>query len=581
MSDFYQQATQHVALLGDREHGWRRPQLGALGATMAHWSLAEREPTVVSIPTGTGKTAVGMAAPFLTATPPERVLVLAPARQIRRQLAEHFSTYRQLHGLGVLPEAAGAPAVFEMSGRTSSWSEFEQFDVVIALPNSISPAHYEDGQLPPRDLFDLIVVDEAHHARADTWRAVLDHFTGARALLLTATPRRRDGKRIPGSLQYYYPLRRALEESLYKPIQPVLLTTPDMTDRAQSDAAIAARAAELLGSDEHVTSTLLVRGGTIARLRELRSVYESTGIELALLYNAMSEQQQRDVVDGLRAGTVRAVGVVGMLGEGFDLPSLRIVAYHDKHRSLPATVQLIGRLARVDDAFPQPSSLIAVADVDVFPELKGVLRLLYNEDADWAEVLPGVIDTDIQRERLDREFAERLPPSLTEVDPTHLQPTKRAFVYEVPADWDPPFLAELPTELEKGAPFVGGSVLYVGSDPDAGLLVVVIRYIERPKWSSDPALANVVYELHAVAHRKPPRVTLPGLVLLNLDREGLRPTFERILGLEDVAQLAGPDRIGEYLDSLDRISVSSVGVRSTNAATRGRATYRNFNGEGC
>jgi hypothetical protein len=546
---------------------------------MAHWSLAEREPTVISIPTGTGKTAVGMAAPFLTAAPPKRVLILAPARQIRRQLVEQFSTYGQLHKLGVLPEATGAPAVFEMSGLTSDWSELEPFDVVVALPNSISPAHYDD-QLPPRDLFDLIVVDEAHHAPADTWRAVLDHFNAARALLLTATPRRRDGRRIPGSLQYYYPLRRALEEGLYKPIQPVLLTPPDLTDRTQSDTAIAARATEHLGSDEHRTSTLLVRGGTVARLRELRDVYASAGVDLALLYNAMSEHQQGDVVDGLRAGTIRAVGVVGMLGEGFDLPSLRLVAYHDKHRSLPATVQLIGRLARVDDAFPQPSSLIAVADVDVFPELKGVLRQLYDEDTDWAEVLPGIIDADIERERLDREFAERLPPSRTEVDPTHLQPTKRAFVYEVPADWDPPFLTELPPELEEGAPFVGGNVLYVGSDADARLLVVVVRYVDRPKWSTDPALANVVYELHVVAHRKPPQVTLPGLVLLNLDRDGLRRTFESILGLDEVAQLAGPDRIGDYLDSLDRISVSSVGVRSTNAATRGRATYRNFMGGG-
>jgi superfamily II DNA or RNA helicase len=202
MADFYQRVSEDVSLLGDREHGWRRPQLGALGATMAHWSLVEREPTVVSIPTGTGKTAVGMAAPFLTTDPPERVLVLAPARQIRRQLVEQFSTYRQLHRLGVLPDAAGAPAVIEMSGRADDWSELEAFDVVVALPNSISPAHYEDGQLPPRELFDVVVVDEAHHAPATTWRAVLDHFIDARSLLLTATPTRRDGRRIPGSLQY-------------------------------------------------------------------------------------------------------------------------------------------------------------------------------------------------------------------------------------------------------------------------------------------------------------------------------------------------------------------------------------------
>ena len=36
-----------------------------------------------------------------------------------------------------------------------------------------------------------------------------------------------------------------------------------------------------------------------------------------------------------------------------------------------------------------------MADADVFPEFKGVVRQLYAEDAGWAEVLPGVIDADI------------------------------------------------------------------------------------------------------------------------------------------------------------------------------------------
>ena len=456
----------------------------------------------------------------------------------------------------------------------------ESYDVVVALPNSVSPVHYDDAAKPPEDLFDLIIIDEAHHAPAETWRAVLDHFKNARALLLTATPRRRDGKRIPGLLQYYYPLRSALDEGIYLPIRPVLLPPPGTPGRAQSDAAIATGAAEILSAEEHRTSVLLVRGGTVSRLHELRVVYESAGLDLALLHNGLSPSHQLDVVDALKAGRVRAVGVVGMLGEGFDLPSLRLVAYHDKHRSLPATIQLIGRLARVDSRFPQPSCLITVADADVFPELKGVVRELYDEDADWAEILPGIIDADIQRERTDREFAERFEPSQTEIGPSHLRPLKRALVYEVPATWEPPFLEDMPAELEEGAAIVGGSVLYAAADRDARLLLVVVRYIDRPKWSTDPALANVRYELHIVAHRKPPRVDLPGLVLLNLDRDGLQRTFEAILGLREVGALAGPDRVSGYLDSLERVSVSSVGVRSTNAATRGRATYRNFMGSG-
>ena len=73
-----------------------------------------------------------------------------------------------------------------MSGRANDWSELEPADVVIALPNSISLSHYDESKQPPRDLFDVIIVDEANHAPAETWRAVLDHFTDARSLLLTA-----------------------------------------------------------------------------------------------------------------------------------------------------------------------------------------------------------------------------------------------------------------------------------------------------------------------------------------------------------------------------------------------------------
>jgi len=580
MGDFYAVAGETAALLRGRSGGWRRPQIGALGATLAHWSLASREPTLISIPTGTGKTAVAMAAPFLMTVPPRRVLVLAPQKQLRRQLARQFETQDQLRRLAVLPDTAGAPRVTEMTGRSGDWGALEAADVVVALPNSISPVHYAPEEQPPADLFDLIVVDEAHHAPAQTWQAVLDYFPQARALLLTATPRRRDGKRIPGSLEYYYPLRRALEENLYHPITPLLITPPKPYDRKRSDAAIAARAAELLGAGEHQTSTLLIRGGTIERLHELRQVYEAAGIEIALLYSTLPDRSQARIIEQLTAGQIRAVAVVGMLGEGFDLPSLRLAAYHDKHKSVPATVQLIGRLARVHPDFPQRSSLITMADADVFPELKGVLRQLYEEDPDWSEVLPGVIDADIQKEQLDRRFTDRFPVSVTEVDPAKLRPAKRAFIYEVPPDWEPSYLDALPPELEEGAPFGRGRVVYAGADPDSRLLVVVVRYVSRPKWSSDPALADVLYELHIVAHRKPPRTDLPGLLLLNLDSDGLRPWFERILGLEGTGRLAGPERIGGYLDSQDRVSVSSVGMRSTNAAVRGRATYRNFMGSG-
>jgi hypothetical protein len=519
-----------------------------------------------------------MVAPLLDSPAPTRVLVLVPNVQLREQIVEQFSSQSQLISLGVLSPDVEPPSVHGMTGRTSDWESLRSHDIVVALPNSISPAQYEETLRPPSDLFDMVIVDEAHHAPASTWQAVLDHFAARRRLLLTATPRRRDGRRIPGSLEFYYPLRRALEEGLYNPINPHLLPVPVPNDRDASDRVIAAEAAQLLASAEHSTSTLLVRGGSIERLKSLRDLYGQHGVEIAVLHNRLSPTTKREIVDQLRAGDLRGVAVVGMLGEGFDLPSLRIAAYHDKHRSIPSTIQMIGRLARVAGEFPQRSALVTVADTEVYPELKGVLKELYDEDADWAKVLPGILDEEIAQEQEDRKFVARLAPSVGEIDPLHLKPVKRAFVYEVPLEWEPDFLSDIPEDLELGTRLRGGGeVAYVSVDRESALLVVVVRYVDRPRWSTDPALEDVSYELNLAAFLRSPSTKLPSLVLLNLESDGMRTRYENYLGLHS-SQLADPERLGAYLDSLDRISVSSVGIRSTDGVTRGRATYKNFMG---
>ena len=266
MSGFYERVADQASLLPAGGTGWRAPQAGALGAVLAHWSLTPADSTLVSIPTGAGKTGLALAAPFLTARK-GKVLVVVPKRDLRDQLARAFSSQGLLQSLGVLPSDSGSPEVMKITGRVADWSALERCDVAVALPNSVSPAYYTPETLPPADLFDLLVFDEAHHAPSRTWRALLEHFAPTPSLLLTATPRRRDGQTIPGTQVYYYPLRLALEEGFYKPIQPVLLDARE--DRPACDEAIARRAAELLATETHGTSVLLVRAGTIARLGEL------------------------------------------------------------------------------------------------------------------------------------------------------------------------------------------------------------------------------------------------------------------------------------------------------------------------
>lgn len=130
------------------------------------------------MPTGVGKTAIALAAPFLAAEA-KRVLVVVPTQELRRQTVERFRAQDVLRRIGALPADDGSsPIVLEVTGRVDDWGTVEDADVVVALPASISPVHYDTP--PPQDLFDLIVVDEAHHAPATTWNTILDTSPPAR-----------------------------------------------------------------------------------------------------------------------------------------------------------------------------------------------------------------------------------------------------------------------------------------------------------------------------------------------------------------------------------------------------------------
>lgn len=560
---------------------WRDPQRGALAALVAHWTRTVGTGSLVSLPTGTGKTAVAMGAPFLMRTPPNRVLVLVPSRALRSQIHQEFSSQHILQKLRVLDsEGTDPPEVMELSGRVEDWNDIADADVVVALPRSISPHYYEDSAagMPPTELFDLLVVDEAHHTPAATWRAVLNHFAWRRALLLTATPMRRDGKRVPGELIYHYPLRRALEEGLYNPVEPVVVEAPEPFDRQTADRQIAHQVIELMDSEAHDSSTLIIRGRTIRRLLDLAGLYTDLGLEAEALHNRLGETTKQDILDRLRGGQLRAVAVAGMLGEGFDLPSLRIAAYHDKHKSLPATIQLIGRLARVSAEHPQSSYLVTVADQDIYPSLQGAVRRLYDEDEAWSEVLPGLIDEHVadreEQAAFVRAFSESADPA---VDLRALAPLVSVAIYELPDDYEPAFATgHVPAALERGAEFTSGRVVYAGTHQQSRLLVLVSEHLEQPRWSSDPAMASRDFKLHLLAFRPGTRGA-PGLLFVNTSEAKARSNLLDAVELPEQAGLVNPDRINDYLDRLERSAVSAVGVRTTTMGGRD-TSYRNVMG---
>jgi superfamily II DNA or RNA helicase len=576
---YYQSPEREIRLFarpGDPR--WRSPQMGALGALSAHWSVPTVEPALITLPTGSGKTAIALAAPYLCAS--RRVLVVVPSRALRTQIASNFRDQGVLRSIGAITHEE-EPSVRELSGLVKNWEDLEAADVVVSLPNSVSPAHYPDNP-PPAGLFDLIVVDEAHHAPALTWRAILEHFQTAKSILLTATPYRRDGQRLPGTPTYHYPLRRALEEGIYKSVRAMILTPTSATDRRMLDEQIAVEVMGLLRHPEHATSAALVRTSSRERAKELAALYARLGQPVEVLHSGLSERHQKGIIEGLTSGQHRVVAVIGMLGEGFDLPRLRVVGYHDKHKSLPATAQLIGRLARADNTYPQPSVVVAVRDVDVYPELEGAVRALYDEDADWAKVLPGIIDDQVAEDLVNRAYASTFTPAPPALAVEAIQPIRRAVVWEFKPESRPPqdfMIGSVPDEFGVGRLIRGATIFYSNLDRAGKTLLLVASSVEGPKWLNDSGLDGIEYELILVSYRGSPRTGLPDLVFVNADDDRIAREVRRILGIDEDMRRADPTRLNEAFDSLRRVSVSSIGVRTT-LTGRGTPSYRMFAGSG-
>jgi superfamily II DNA or RNA helicase len=565
-----------------KDPAWRSPQLGSLGAIAANWSLGVNHPILVSMPTGSGKTAVAVSAAFLASA--TRVLVLVPSTDLRGQLASVFRSQDVLRAIGALHSEPSddQPHVHELTGLVASWSELSTHDVVVALPNSISPSRYSIGNQPPPDLFDLIIIDEAHHAPAPTWRAVLDAFPKARSLLLTATPRRSDNQQLPGEHIFHYPLRRALNEGIFQPVRPVILDLADPRDRTALDNAIRDHVAQVLAKPEHASSSLMVRAATRDRARRLASLYAEAGIPIEILHSELGKMEKDRITAGLRAGSVRSVAVVGMLIEGFDLPSLRVVAYHDKHKSIPITTQLIGRLARADRRYPQDSVLITARDIDVYPGLQGVVRVLYGEDPDWTEILPGIIDDEVAARVEDRKYAQAFGSAVPEVSVESLTPLRSVTIWEFPrrelANLELSFQSP-PAELLPDSRFGRATILHSGLNGDKNTFIVVTRSSERPRWHRAPGLDKVETELHVISYRASTQTNMPPLIFVNSRDAGAARQLLESFDPDHHRQVPDPGMTQAILDGIERTSVSSVGVRN-NYATLGSPSYKTFAGKG-
>lgn len=378
--------------------GFRSAQLGALFAIKSHWTVSSSVATVV-MPTGTGKTEVMMATAVSEHC--KKTCVVVPSDLLRKQTFDRFCILGKLREIGAINSVFKNPIVACLVSSPKDKSELEYLisksNIIVVTISLLNSSHFNDELLNTLAAeCDTLIIDEAHHVPSNSWKRIKKIFSNVRCLQFTATPFRNDGKKVDGDIIYNFPLALAQDRGYFKPINfyPVF-----EFDNEKKDMSVAAKAVELLESDiaKGYPHLLLVRTSTQARAKELfENVYNKfyTYHNPVLIISENTSTTNKEALRKVNDGQSKIIICVDMFSEGIDIPQLKICAIHDKYKSLPITMQFIGRFARTQVNLGEASIVANVVDEDIGEALEE----LYSQDSDWNKILKDTSEEKIGRE---------------------------------------------------------------------------------------------------------------------------------------------------------------------------------------
>jgi DNA repair protein RadD len=407
----------------------REPQRQAHQAVREHFA-GGAQPAIIQIPVGCGKTGIIATLPFGIAS--GRVLVIAPNLTIRKGIfdaldiasRECFWTKTR-----VLSDFTQGPYAAVLDGIDANIHDcLESHFVVTNIQQLASSADRWLPQFPP-NFFDMIMVDEGHHAAAESWQKVFRRFPNAKVVSLTATPFRADDRPLQGEILYKYPFARAMVNGFIKQIHSRNVAPSELyftyggdTRRHTLEEVMALREeqwfrrgvalspecnrhiaeasiqrCDALRSATGIQHQIIAAACSVDHARQVRTIYEECGYRAAEIHSGMDEDEKQNVLDRLQIGQLDCVVQVQMLGEGFDHPRLSVAAIFRPFRSLAPFIQFVGRVMRV-----------VIQDNPDHPDNQGfvVSHIGLNNDARWEEFR----ELDLEDQELIRTWVEGEAP---------------------------------------------------------------------------------------------------------------------------------------------------------------------------
>lgn len=301
-------------------------------------------PIILVAPTGAGKTVIGAAIIKHEISTERKVLVLAHRREIIAQTSQKLFAAGISHGV----IQAGFPT-----------RPLEAVQVASISTLHARALRRETMSLPPAD---LVVIDEAHHCPANSYRAIIEKYPDAALLGLTATPCRGDGRGLGGIFDTLIECPQVadliaqgflVKTKVYAPVNPdlkgVRIVAGDYNEGQLADRMDHPR---LIGDivthwhrygEQRKTVAFCV---SVAHSLHLREEFIKSGVRCEHIDGSTPKAERDASLARLAAGEIEIIVNCMVLTEGWDLPEAGCCILARPTKKMGLYRQMIGRVLR-------------------------------------------------------------------------------------------------------------------------------------------------------------------------------------------------------------------------------------------
>lgn len=303
------------------------------------------------LPTGGGKTVIFCHIAESAARLGNRIVILVHRQELVDQ------TSRSLTEIGVDHGVIAA-------NRSMDLSHVVQIASVQTLVRRLH-------QIPP-NFFQLLIVDEAHHAVAGSWAKVINYYANAKVLGVTATPERLDGR---GLCEFFQSMVEGPDVAWLRDnefLAPAKVFAPPTDfdrntlgtragDYRMEDAEEALSLPGIMGDavkhyQRHLShGTAIAFCCTIAHARAVADAFNAAGVTSAVVDGTLTKDERRQMIADLGSGKIRVLSSCMIISEGTDVPTVTGAILLRPTKSLSLYLQQVGRALR-----PAPGKAAAI-----------------------------------------------------------------------------------------------------------------------------------------------------------------------------------------------------------------------------